>query len=333
MFNKEFGEQKALLREFNIPECILKKYNEHHRFNHNQNHINDLWIKGSKMITKHDIGVPYDLGLAIIFHDIIYDPKSKDNEKKSAEFLMSFAKNDKFPTSRYDIFIRAYNAILDTENHEPKTELGKVLCEIDVSSLHEDFDVLLKNEELIAKEYQYLPYEKYVSGRINFLIEFYKNNIDLGKVFNSYISFVKNKKPNIGLYAGTFNPFHKGHLNILEKAEKIFDKVIILYGNNTAKDNSITKIVPKYIENREIVHHSGLLVDYINSLPYDVTLIRGLRNTTDLQAELNLYRFLNDMKPDIKIINIFCDAECEHISSSSLKEIEKFTSIKNYIVE
>ena len=72
----------------------------------------------------------------------------------------------------------------------------------------------------------------------------------------------------IGIYPGSFNPFHKGHLNILEKAEKIFDKVILARGINPEKKNEIMPL-PKSIENRTWMNYNGLLTDFIKSLPYD----------------------------------------------------------------
>ena len=51
------------------------------------------------------------------------------------------------------------------------------------------------------------------------------------------IDYLSNFKPNIGLFAGSFNPFHKGHYNVLIKAEMIFDKVIIAFGANPEKND------------------------------------------------------------------------------------------------
>jgi len=125
---------------------------------------------------------------------------------------------------------------------------------------------------------------------------------------------------NIGLYAGSFNPFHKGHLNILLKAERIFDRVIVGRGKNKSKADDFLYPMPK-LDGRQVVEYKGLITKFIDTLPYDVTLIRGLRNSTDLQAELTFYRYLQYLKPDIKVVSIFCDSEYEHISSSGIKEL------------
>ena len=140
------------------------------------------------------------------------------------------------------------------------------------------------------------------------------------------LEFLQVWKPKIGVYAGSFNPFHYGHLNILDKAEKIFDKVIIAYGKNPEKNNELFTR-PTGISDHQIIEYHGLLTDMIDSLGYDVTLIRGLRNSADLQYELTQFKFMQDLKSDIKTVNIFCDREFEHLSSSAIR-----TLISNYKV-
>ena len=146
----------------------------------------------------------------------------------------------------------------------------------------------------------------------------------------------------IGLYAGSFNPFHKGHYNILLKAELIFDEVIIGVGQNPEKEANEFK-VPDELKFRgtRVIYYTKLLTDLIELLedkgigdgPCDVTLIRGLRNSTDLQYELTQYRFLQDLKPDIKVVSIFCDKEYEHISSSGIRMLQKYGKGDEYLLK
>ena len=75
-----------------------------------------------------------------------------------------------------------------------------------------------------------------------------------------------------------------------------------------------------------------MLTDHIDSFGYDVTVVRGLRNSTDFQYEQNQYRYIQELKPDIKIINIFCDKEFEHISSSGIRTLEKYDKHKGYLL-
>lgn len=139
----------------------------------------------------------------------------------------------------------------------------------------------------------------------------------------------------VGVYAGSFNPFHKGHYNILQKAEKIFDKVIIARGYNPEKKNDLVAL-PNIIMDRTVMQYSGLLTDFIKTLPYkNITVIRGLRNSVDLQYEMNQYRYLQDLMPNIQLVSIFCDKEFEHISSSGIRTLSVFGSdkVKDYLLE
>jgi phosphopantetheine adenylyltransferase len=119
---------------------------------------------------------------------------------------------------------------------------------------------------------------------------------------------------------------------VLQKAEKIFDKVIIAFGKNTEKGQRTWEI-PNSIKDRQIEEYSGLLTDFVQSLGHEVTVIRGLRNSTDFQYEQNQYRYIQELMPGIKIVSIFCDKEFEHISSSGIRTLEKFDRHQNYLLE
>lgn len=296
-----------ILKKYSIPISILEMYNEPHRYYHNMDHIETMINDGKNRNVLSD-----DLLLAIIFHDIIYEPKSNDNEQKSAELFYSYIKNDEIK-----------QAILDTKTHIPTTELSKHLCNLDLSILRKDYKTFIDFENKIFKEYQFVDYKIYKEKRLEVLIK-------LG-VNPEWLNYVEYRTPKIAIYTGSFNPFHKGHLNILEKAEQIFDKVIIARGINPDKNNTFIEL-PRIIQNRQIEYFDGLVTDFIDSLGYDVTLIRGLRNATDLQFELTQYRFLQDLKPGIKIVSLFCDKEFEHISSSAIRNLEKYNKHQNYLL-
>lgn len=189
------------------------------------------------------------------------------------------------------------------------------------------FSEQLENEKQIFLLHQSVDYKIYIKERLSFL-ETHQHDGHL----TSIISFLKTYQPNIGVFAGSFNPFHKGHYNVLQKAEKIFDKVIIAFGQNPDKSGR-TWDIPSTIKDRQIEHYDGLVTDFVNSLGYEVTVIRGLRNSTDFQYEQNQYRYIQELKPDIKIVSIFCDKEFEHISSSGIRTLEKFGKHQSYLLD
>lgn len=183
---------------------------------------------------------------------------------------------------------------------------------------------LERKEFALHQHYDFLDYQK---QRLAFL----EKQLDNASVKALY-DYVKTNQPKIGVFAGSFNPFHKGHYNVLQKAEKLFDKVIIAFGRNPQKDTR-TWDIPQTIKNRQITEYHGLLTDHVETFGYDVTVVRGLRNSTDFQYEQNQYRYIQELKPDIKIINIFCDKEFEHISSSGIRTLEKYNKHQNYLLD
>lgn len=137
----------------------------------------------------------------------------------------------------------------------------------------------------------------------------------------------------IGVFCGSFNPMHVGHFNILQKTLEIFDEVIIAVGINPDKYSEIDSQRIELIrfrlnglKNVRVEQFTGFLTDFIETIEEKdnkVVLIRGLRNGADLDYEVNQYRFLKDLKPDIKVIFLPCDKEFEHISSSAIRNLEK----------
>lgn len=146
----------------------------------------------------------------------------------------------------------------------------------------------------------------------------------------------------IAIYPGSFAPMHIGHLNIIEKAERIFGKgnVIVAVGVNPDK-NYLERQDPKELEktiNRPVITYAKFLHELVQDYEKEglkVVIIRGLRNGTDLDYEVNQFRFINDFKKDINVVYITCDQEFEHISSSAIRKIEQFGGpdmVKKYLL-
>lgn len=154
---------------------------------------------------------------------------------------------------------------------------------------------------------------------------------------------------NIVLYCGTFSPLHIGHINIIEKAEKVFGKgnVIVAIGINPDKVVNIDK---EYLDEksklaqtisekigRTVITYSKFLhqvVEDYEAQEYNVVILRGLRNGVDLDYEVNQVRFIHDFKKDVNVVYMTCDKEFEHISSSAIRKIQQFGEelAKQYLV-
>ena len=310
---------------------VRDAWKEGHRFYHNCDHLQSIVTLINKLeeISEEDKTI---LIIAAAYHDIIYDPQSKINEVLSCRRFIADAQNTELTV---DDINKISSIILATaERTEPPldgsiTPLANIFWKLDNSILDADLADLLEYEGMIYKEYQWASWPLYKQARISFLQEEFARTGNQNLV--SLAEIIKARVPNIGLYIGSFDPFHIGHLNILQKSEKIFDKVIIARGKNPDKNNSLFDALPKCVANRETVIWDGLTTDLIKDLIQKtgtkVTLIRGLRDGKDLDYEINNLRFMEDLYEDIQVCFIHCDKQFEHVSSSAIRKLSTFTDV------
>ena len=130
------------------------------------------------------------------------------------------------------------------------------------------------------------------------------------------------------IYAGSFDPITKGHLDVLETSAKIFDKVIIAVANNIDKTGFLSvderlKLIKesvKHLSNVEVDNFSGLTIEYARKRNADV-LIRGLRAVSDFEYEMQLSQTNSSLANEIKTVFFITKPEYNFISSSAVKEV------------
>lgn len=153
---------------------IIDAYLEPHRHYHNLTHISNM-LENSRYFHLTEIDM-IKLKYAIYFHDYVYDPESKMNEKNSAIAFLDYVNSGKIQL--YDImptkdFTHAvFNMILDTKEHVPSIiGLSKYLIDLDLWELA-DTAKYWKNLTLIRKEYSIYFYDEFVEGRIKWINHF-----------------------------------------------------------------------------------------------------------------------------------------------------------------
>jgi len=132
----------------------------------------------------------------------------------------------------------------------------------------------------------------------------------------------------IGVYPGSFDPPTHGHLDLMRRASRIFDKVIVAIANNTEKHNlfsyeerveMITEITHD-IPELEVRPFTGLIVDLAREVNA-VSLIRGLRAVSDFENEMTMAATNQKMLPSCDTISFMPNEQYMFISSRLVKEI------------
>jgi len=134
----------------------------------------------------------------------------------------------------------------------------------------------------------------------------------------------------IALYAGSFDPLTNGHLDILSRARRLADRVIVAILQNDEKEPLFT--VPERIEMiREIVGEdpaipvrsfSGLLVDFARDTGATL-LVRGLRAVSDYEYELQMALMNRRLAPEIETVFLMAKEEFSYVSSRLVKEVAR----------
>lgn len=134
----------------------------------------------------------------------------------------------------------------------------------------------------------------------------------------------------IAVFPGSFDPITNGHIDILKRAIKLFDKIIVLVAVNPEKKTTLSleervetiKEATKDIPNLEIDFTSGLTVAYAKE--HGATyLIRGLRNEKDFEFESELMAANKAIDSSIETVFFIADEQDIEISSSRVKELLK----------
>ena len=132
------------------------------------------------------------------------------------------------------------------------------------------------------------------------------------------------------IYPGTFDPMTKGHVDLIERACKLFDEIVIAIAASEAKNPLFTlderiQIAEKIFENNDkvkVVGFSGLLVDLAKDNDAKI-LIRGLRVVADFEYEFQLANMNRAMMPELESVFLTPKEQYSYISSSLVKEICK----------
>lgn len=130
------------------------------------------------------------------------------------------------------------------------------------------------------------------------------------------------------VYPGTFDPITCGHYDLIERAARFYDRLVIAVADNRNKSSLFTleervalaKEVTAKLPNVEVVGFSGLLVDFVKELNGQV-LLRGLRAVSDFEYEFQLASMNRKLAPEVETMFMTPAEQYAFISSSLVREI------------
>ena len=135
----------------------------------------------------------------------------------------------------------------------------------------------------------------------------------------------------IGVYPGSFDPLTNGHLDIIRRASKLFDHLIVAVLVNTSKKNAIFTMEERValirkctdqMPNVEVKMFDGLLVDFVNQ-HHAVAIVKGLRAVSDYEYELQMAALNKHIDKNVETIFLMADIQHSFLSSSIVKELAK----------
>jgi len=134
----------------------------------------------------------------------------------------------------------------------------------------------------------------------------------------------------IFVYPGSFDPITNGHLDIITRAFRICDKLIVAVGSNESKKPAFTvderiALIKCALDGREdiiVTSFTGLLADFVKKMG-SKTVIKGLRALSDFEYEFQMALLNKNLEPDMETLFMMTSVNYSYLSSSAVKEIAR----------
>lgn len=134
------------------------------------------------------------------------------------------------------------------------------------------------------------------------------------------------------VYPGSFDPLHNGHVDVIRRASKIYDRLTVAVLNNPLKQNKLFGIEERLaiveetitgMKNVEADRFEGLLADYVRSRGAHV-IVKSLRAISDFETELQMAHLNRQLNPDAETTFIMTATRWSYVSSTRVREIANF---------
>ncbi len=140
-------------------------------------------------------------------------------------------------------------------------------------------------------------------------------------------------KPRTAVYTGSFDPVTLGHLNIIERASSLVDRLIVGIGINVEKQSlfsleeriAMLAQATRQLANVEVQSFRGLAVHFVRNCGARV-MLRGVRSLSDIESEFTMTLANRQLDAGIETVFLMADEQYTHVSSSLLKQITPLAS-------
>jgi pantetheine-phosphate adenylyltransferase len=134
--------------------------------------------------------------------------------------------------------------------------------------------------------------------------------------------------PRAAVYTGTFDPVHRGHLDIIARGSRLYDRLIVGVGINPDKKTlfsldervELLRAVTAGLGNVEVAGFEGLAVRFVRDCKARI-MLRGLRTLSDMEYEFTMSLMNANLDPEIDTVFLMAKEEYSHVSSSLLRQI------------
>jgi pantetheine-phosphate adenylyltransferase len=129
------------------------------------------------------------------------------------------------------------------------------------------------------------------------------------------------------IYPGTFNPIHNGHTDLVQRASRIFERVVLGIATSPHKKPAdlelrveLAQVVLAHLDNVEVCGFSGLTVDFAKLHNAEV-ILKGIRTVTDFEYEFQMLSMNRALMPGLETVFLAPSEKCSYISSSLVRQI------------
>jgi len=140
---------------------------------------------------------------------------------------------------------------------------------------------------------------------------------------------VSDRAPRVGLYAGSFDPVTLGHEDVVRRALRIVDRLVVAVAMNSSKAPLFATEERARLLRETLTHDAvevrqfgGLLIDLAREVGATV-LVRGVRSVTDYDYEVQMARMNRQLAPDIETVFLAPSADVEHVSSTFVRDVAR----------